>query len=73
MVEAGLSPLQALTIATGNAAALLHRTDRGIVSAGRRADLIVLAADPAIDIAGSELIVEVWQAGGVTPGPVALH
>jgi imidazolonepropionase-like amidohydrolase len=73
MVEAGLSPLQALTIATGNAAALLKRTDRGVLSPGRRADLIVLAADPATDIAASELIVEVWQAGRATPGPVRLN
>jgi imidazolonepropionase-like amidohydrolase len=72
MVEAGLSPLQALTIATGNAAALLKRTDRGILSAGSRADLIVLAADPTTDIAASELIVEVWQAGHATPGPLQL-
>jgi imidazolonepropionase-like amidohydrolase len=72
-VEAGLSPLQALTIATANAAALLKRTDRGVLSPGRRADLIVLAADPATDIAASELIVEVWQAGRATPGPLRLN
>jgi imidazolonepropionase-like amidohydrolase len=73
MVEAGLSPLQALTIATGNAAALLKRTDRGVLGPGSRADLIVLAADPATDIAASELIVEVWQAGHATPGPLPLN
>jgi imidazolonepropionase-like amidohydrolase len=73
IVEAGLSPLQALTIATANAAALLQRADRGIVIPGRRADLIVLAADPTTNIAASELIVEVWQAGRVTPGPLPLH
>jgi imidazolonepropionase-like amidohydrolase len=73
MVEAGLSPLQALTIATGNAAALLKRTDRGVLGPGSRADLIVLAADPATDIAASELIVEVWQAGHATSGPLPLN
>jgi hypothetical protein len=72
MIEAGLSPLQALTIATGNAAALLKRTDRGVLRPGSRADLIVLAADPATDIAASELIVEVWQSGHATPGAVAI-
>jgi imidazolonepropionase-like amidohydrolase len=73
MVEAGLSPLQALTIATRDAAALLKRTDRGVLRPGSRADLIVLAADPATDIAASELIVEVWQAGHATPGPLQVN
>jgi imidazolonepropionase-like amidohydrolase len=73
MVEAGLSPLQALTIATRNFAALLKRTDRGVLTAGRRADLIVLAADPTTSIAASELIVEVWQAGRAIPGPLPLN
>jgi imidazolonepropionase-like amidohydrolase len=70
MVQAGLTPMQALTIATRDAAALLGRRDRGILSAGRRADFIVLGSDPSINIAAIDDIVEVWDAGRIVPGPL---
>jgi imidazolonepropionase-like amidohydrolase len=73
MVQAGLTPLQALTIATRDAAALLARQDRGTVTPGRRADFIVLDADPSADIAASERIIEVWEAGRPAPGPLQQH
>jgi imidazolonepropionase-like amidohydrolase len=70
MVQAGLSPMQSLTVATRNAAELLGQKDRGILSAGRRADFSVLAADPSQNIAASDDIIEVWEAGRVVPGPL---
>jgi imidazolonepropionase-like amidohydrolase len=73
MVQAGLTPLQALTIATRDAASLLARQDRGTVTPGRRADFIVLDADPSADIAASERIIEVWEAGRTAPGPLQQH
>lgn len=67
MVEAKLTPLQALTIATARAAELLGLVDRGTIEPGRRADLVILAADPAVDIGAIKTIVEVWVAGRPAP------
>jgi imidazolonepropionase-like amidohydrolase len=70
MVEAGLTPMQAITAATGKNAELLHATDRGTIAAGKRADLLVLDADPLTDIRNSRKIVAVYHDGrGVTELP----
>jgi imidazolonepropionase-like amidohydrolase len=51
LVEAGLTPLQALTAATSTSAASLNRAaDLGTIESGKLADLIVLAQDPSRDI-----------------------
>lgn len=51
MVEAGVSPLDALRIGTVNPARLLNLSDQlGQVKAGFLADLVVLDADPLVDI-----------------------
>lgn len=63
MVEAGLTPLQSLTIATSNAARLLKLDDRGSIQAGKRADLVVLDADPLQDIRNTLRINSVWHRG----------
>lgn len=63
LVEAGLTPRQALSIATGRAAALLKLDDRGLVKKGKRADLIVVDGAPATEIADISKIVSVYQAG----------
>ncbi|MCJ2069304.1 amidohydrolase family protein [Methylobacterium sp. J-030] len=63
MVQAGFTPMQALITATSRAADLLDLADRGSLEVGRRADLVVLAADPSEDIANSAQIVEVWRGG----------
>jgi imidazolonepropionase-like amidohydrolase len=68
MVEAGLTPLQALTIATSSAAALIGLDDRGQLAPGKRADFVILARNPTRDIANSTSIVEVWH-NGATEGP----
>jgi imidazolonepropionase-like amidohydrolase len=47
LVEAGLTPLQALTAATsGSAWALGLQSDRGFLAVGQRADLIILTGEP---------------------------
>lgn len=52
LVEAGFTPARALRAATIDAARLLGReTEQGTVEAGKLADLIVLDADPLVDIA----------------------
>ena len=54
MVEAGLTPLESLTIATSGAARLLRLEDRGLVRSGMLADLVVLDASP-LDAIGNTL------------------
>lgn len=50
LVEAGFSPAEALDAATVQAARVLHRSDLGAIEAGRGADLLVVDADPRVDI-----------------------
>lgn len=63
MIEAGLPPAEAVTIATRNAAELMSLDDRGTIETGKRADLIVLDGDPSAEITFSKRIVEVWTQG----------
>jgi imidazolonepropionase-like amidohydrolase len=69
MVQAGLTPMQAIVCATGNNAALLHiEATRGTLRPGKRADLIVLAANPLDDITNTRSIVTIFHDGRtVTP------
>ncbi|HXL49350.1 MAG TPA: amidohydrolase family protein [Xanthobacteraceae bacterium] len=71
MVEAGLTPMQAITNATSNAAALLKLDDRGVLAPGKLADLVVLEGDPTADISNSRKIHAVWHRGKKAAGPVA--
>jgi imidazolonepropionase-like amidohydrolase len=70
MVEAGLTPMQAITNATSNAAKLLKIDDRGVLAGGKLADLLVLEADPIADIANSRKIHAVWHRGKKAAGPI---
>jgi imidazolonepropionase-like amidohydrolase len=63
LVRAGLTPLQAITLATSKAAELLQLTDRGTLMQGTWADLVVLDADPSVDIAATDKIAAVWHRG----------
>lgn len=63
LVKSGLTPLQALTMATGDAAKILGAKDIGVLEAGRWADFIVLDADPTVDILNSRKINAVYIAG----------
>ena len=69
-VEAGLTPLQAITLATKNAAAEMNLTDRGTIEPGKRADLLVLDADPSKKIDNTHRIAAVWHNGIQVSGPV---
>jgi imidazolonepropionase-like amidohydrolase len=64
MVEAGLTPMQAIVAATGSAAEFLKASDLGTLEAGKWADLIVLQQDPLADIRNSKTIESVYIAGG---------
>src|SRR6266481_5501766 len=63
MVEAGLTPMQAITAATGENAKLLHLADRGTIAVGKRADLLVLDADPLADIRNTRRMFAVYHEG----------
>lgn len=63
MVQAGLTPAQALRVATRNSAELLGLKDRGQIAPDMLADLVVLDADPTEDIRHTQRIHTVWRRG----------
>ena len=64
MVQAGLTPSQALQTATLNAAECLGiSNDFGTLENGKRADVILLDADPLDDITNTRKINQVWVGG----------
>lgn len=63
MVDAGLTPMQALMAATGDAARCLRLGDVGTVEVGKWADFVVLRGDPLADIRNSRTVESVWVAG----------
>jgi imidazolonepropionase-like amidohydrolase len=68
LVRAGLTPLEAIAAATGSAGLALKREERiGSIAAGRRADLVILSADPSKDIRNTRSIVTVIQGGRELP------
>lgn len=62
-VRLGMSPLQALTAATGTAAEQLGLDDRGILTDGRSADFVILDANPLTDIRNTRSIADVYLRG----------
>ncbi len=67
LVEAGLSPADALAAATSRAAAVFGLDDRGVIAPGRRADLLLIAKDPLVDITATRDVVGVWKRGVAAP------
>ena len=66
LVEAGLSPLEAITAATKNAAMLLqHEDEWGTIEAGKRADILIVNGRPDEDISETRNIVTVIQRGKI--------
>ncbi len=64
LVDAGLSPMEALLAATREAARLLHlENEIGTIEPGKRADLVVLDGDPLADITAIGRVRDVVQAG----------
>lgn len=72
MVKAGLKPAQAITISTRNAAAtLLIDHEKGTLEKGKKADFLILSANPFDDIRNTRKIESVWKEGKeVSKGPV---
>jgi imidazolonepropionase-like amidohydrolase len=64
LVEAGLSPLEAIHSATQSTAVMLHIDEKtGTIQPGKQADLLVLNGDPSKDIANTEKIEMVFHNG----------
>ena len=51
-----MTPAQAIVAATGRAADFVGRRDLGVLAAGRRADFLVLDANPLDDITNTRRI-----------------
>ena len=66
LVEAGISPLEVLTIATKNGASALGMLDqRGTIEIGKQADLVALSANPLDNISNTRRIAWVVQRGSL--------
>lgn len=65
MTRAGLTPMQVLVSATRNGARLFGRDDIGRVSPGAHADLVILDADPSVDILNTRRIRAVMRGGAL--------
>jgi hypothetical protein len=63
LVRRGLSPRQALAAATSNYSTQFHWSELGLVEAGRRADLLIVDADPAQKIENAARISDVVLSG----------
>ena len=68
LVQAGLTPMQVITAATGSAARFLHAKDLGTLEANKWADLVVLDKNPLDDIKNSRTIHAVYIAGNRVAG-----
>jgi imidazolonepropionase-like amidohydrolase len=73
LVAAGLTPAQAIHAATGAAARILgaHK-DLGTIEVGKRADLILLDADPLSDIRNTRRVWQVVHGGRLVDRPAIL-
>ena len=64
MVAAGMTPSDVIVAATKNSAEFLRLNDTGTVAAGKRADFLVLDANPLDDITNTRKISGVYLRGG---------
>jgi imidazolonepropionase-like amidohydrolase len=67
MVDAGLTPRQAIAAATRRAAEFLGNAELGSLEAGKWADFVVLEADPLANIRNTRTIRAVYIAGAEVP------
>ena len=67
MVNAGLTPMQAIVSATGAAADCLSLHQLGSLAPGKWADFLVLDADPLADIKNTRALDSVYIAGNRVP------
>ena len=63
MADAGMTPSQVIVAATSRAAEFIGVTDRGSLVPGKRADFLVLDANPLDDIRNTRRIAKMYLAG----------
>ena len=63
LVQAGLTPVEALQSATSKTAARFGLADRGRIAEGLRADLVLADGDPTTTISDTLSIRDVWRRG----------
>jgi hypothetical protein len=63
LVQAGLTPVEALAAATSAPARAFRLADRGRIAPGLRADLVLVDGDPTRDITATRGIAGVWKGG----------
>jgi imidazolonepropionase-like amidohydrolase len=63
LVEAGLTPVEALRAATSTPARVFGLRDRGRIASGLRGDLVMVDGDPNEDITATRAIVQIWRNG----------
>jgi imidazolonepropionase-like amidohydrolase len=63
LVQAGLTPEEALAAATSLPARTFGLTDRGRIAPGLRADLLLVKGDPTKSVTDTRAIVSVWKTG----------
>jgi hypothetical protein len=63
LVEGGLTPLEAITAATGNSARALRAQDRGTIAEGKLADLVLIEGEPWRKIADMVRVTRVFLSG----------
>jgi imidazolonepropionase-like amidohydrolase len=65
MAAAGMSPMRVIVAATGRAARYLGVTDSGTLTRGKRADFLVLDANPLDDIRNTRRIAAIYVGGAM--------
>jgi imidazolonepropionase-like amidohydrolase len=63
LVQAGLTPTEALAAATSVPAKAFRLPDRGAIAAGKKADLVLVDGDPTKDITATRAIAGIWKDG----------
>ena len=68
MVRAGLTPMQAIVAATQGSAGVAGASDLGTLEVGKRADFLILAADPLRNVSNTRQMLSIWHGGKeITP------
>lgn len=63
LVAAGLTPIEALSAATSAPARTFGLADRGLITTGTRADLVLVSGDATTDITATQAVTRVWIEG----------